>query len=83
CYVQTPHGAEGVNVIGTELLHRFGRVQGPNRKGTVGKDWLSVMELNPNNREEEKCNRGRAYNKYKERFVQINKRGFNLTVLSK
>jgi len=30
--------------------------------------------------ERAKCNRGRAYNEYKE-SCQINKRGFNLTVL--
>ena len=33
------YGAEGMNAIGTELLDQFGRVQTPNRKGIVGKDW--------------------------------------------
>jgi len=30
------HGAEGMNATGTKLLDRFGRVQAPDRKGTVG-----------------------------------------------
>ena len=33
------YGAEGMNAIGTELLDQFGRVQTPNRKGIVGKNW--------------------------------------------
>jgi len=62
------HGTESVNAIKTELLDRFGRIQAPNYKGArgegptqIGRHFTSSMELN----------RGRAYNKYKERFFKL------------
>jgi len=38
--------------------------------------WLSVMELNPKvTGERAKCNRRRAYDKYKERFFKLTNEG--------